>query len=108
MPKTTSRKRPCKICRRWFLPNVRLKDRQQTCGNPECQKQWHKKQCALWNKRNQQYFKANYLEQKLKKIACGSPGCQTINMDLPKSRIKLGLTALLFLAFVIPFFLFVD
>jgi len=70
---------------------VRLKDRQKTCADPECQKKWHNKQCALWNKRNQQYFKANYLEKKLKKIARGSPEYQTRKVILPKSRIKLGL-----------------
>ncbi len=90
MPKAISRKRPCRICRKWFLPNVRLKDRQMTCADPECQKKWHKKQCALWNKKNQQYFKANYLQKKIKKIDGGSPECQR-KLDLPKSRIKLGL-----------------
>ena len=26
------KKRPCKICRRWFPPHPRLKERQKTCG----------------------------------------------------------------------------
>jgi hypothetical protein len=29
---TVCRKRPCRVCRRWFMPNPRLKDRQMTCG----------------------------------------------------------------------------
>ena len=28
--------RPCKICRRRFPPHPRLKERQKTCGDPEC------------------------------------------------------------------------
>ena len=91
MPKATPRKRPCKICRRWFLPNVRLKDRQKTCADTACQKEWHRRQCAKWNKRNPEYFKADYLAKKLKKITRASPDSQTVKTDFPGSRIKLGL-----------------
>ena len=59
------KKRPCRICRRWFMPNARLKDRQMTCADPECKRQWHRKKCAEWNKKNSDYFKANYLQKKL-------------------------------------------
>jgi len=89
MPKAISRKRPCKICRRWFLPNVRLKERQKTCADPECKMEWHRRQCANWNKRNTEYFKANYLTMKLKKI-CASSDSQT-KIYIPQSRIKLAL-----------------
>jgi len=65
MSKTPTRKRPCRICRRWFVPNPRLKDRQMTCGTAKCQRQWHKKKCAEWNRKNADYFKANYLQKKI-------------------------------------------
>ena len=91
MPKAISQKRPCKICRRWFLPNVRLKDRQKTCADPGCQKEWHRRQCAKWNKRNTEYFKANYLEKKLEKTDQASSDRRTVKQIIPKSRIKLGL-----------------
>jgi hypothetical protein len=58
------RKRPCRICGRWFTPHPRLKDRQRTCGDTLCKREWHRKQCARWNKRNAHYFKANYLQKK--------------------------------------------
>ncbi len=51
MSKIPTRKRPCRICRRWFLPNPRLKERQMTCGRPKCQREWHKKKCAEWNQK---------------------------------------------------------
>ena len=60
-----SKKRPCRICRRWFMPNPRLKDRQMTCGDPKCKKEWHRKKCAEWNKKNSDYFRSNYLHKKL-------------------------------------------
>ena len=59
------KKRPCRICRRWFMPNPRLKDRQMTCGDPECKKEWHRKKCTEWNKKNSDYFRSNYLQKKL-------------------------------------------
>ena len=32
MCRARTHKKPCRICRRWFLPEARLKDRQKTCG----------------------------------------------------------------------------
>lgn len=58
-------KRPCRICRRWFAPNPKLKDRQMTCGDPACKREWHKKTCRQWNRENQDYFRANYLQKML-------------------------------------------
>jgi hypothetical protein len=58
-------KRPCRICGRWFTPHPRLKDRQRTCGATLCKREWHRKQCARWNRRNAHYFKSNYLQKKL-------------------------------------------
>jgi len=77
-----TRKRPCGICRRWFRPHPRLKDRQKTCGAPVCRKEWHKKKCSEWNKANSDYFKSNYLQKKL------DPETQTTQV---KSRLKTGL-----------------
>jgi hypothetical protein len=70
------------------MPNPRLKDRQKTCGDPDCQREWHRKKCAQWNKTNADYFKANYLQQKL---TDASPS-ETPSKILPvKSRFKSGL-----------------
>jgi len=63
--KPKGRKRPCRICRKWFSPDNRLGDRQKTCGDKECQRKWHAKKCAEWNKKNRSYFQAIYLNSKL-------------------------------------------
>ena len=55
------KKRPCRICRRWFVPNARVKDRQMTCGDPGCKREWHRRKCQEWNRANRDYFRANYL-----------------------------------------------
>lgn len=96
MRKTLTRKRPCRICRRWFMPNPRLKDRQKTCGRPQCQREWHRKMCEKWNRENADYFRSNYLQKKLE-AATGEDQYSTIPQperrvsELPKSRFKSGL-----------------
>jgi hypothetical protein len=60
-----SRKRPCRICRKWFTPNPRVGDRQKTCGRQDCQDKWHAKRCAEWNGKNPSYFREIYLSKKL-------------------------------------------
>ena len=60
-----SRKRPCRICRKWFSPDPRVGDRQKTCGDKNCQDKWHAKKCAEWNKKNPAYFHEIYLAKKL-------------------------------------------
>jgi len=62
-------KRPCRICRRWFTPHPRLGGRQRTCGNPHCKKEWHRKKCAQWNRKNTEYFRSNYLHKKLEGVS---------------------------------------
>jgi hypothetical protein len=58
------RKRPCRICRKWFWPNPRLGERQKTCCK-ECQRQWHAKRCREWNRKNRRVSKENYLKNRL-------------------------------------------
>jgi hypothetical protein len=93
MPRAACRKRPCKICRRWFLPNPRVGNRQKTCNSPECKTAWHRKQCAKWYRGNKDYFKANYLHRKL--AGCSEPAFPSDSKHgprlLPASRIQLHL-----------------
>ena len=82
------KKRPCRICRRWFTPNPRLKDRQKTCGDASCKREWHRKKCSGWNKKNSDYYRTNYLQKKLEEAT----GSKKTSKILPvKSRLKSGL-----------------
>jgi len=88
MKKAMSRKRPCRICKRWFIPNPRLKDRQKTCGTSQCKREWHRKMCRKWNRENADYFKTNYLQKKLE----AATGRDQSSKNLPpQSRFKTGL-----------------
>ena len=82
------RKRPCRICRRWFKPNAKLKDRQMTCGDPECRREWHRKKCKEWNRKNSDYFKTNYLQ---KKIMAATPAAHLPRSFQLNCRLKSGL-----------------
>ncbi len=92
MQKTKPRRRPCKICRRWFMPHARQKQRQKTCGRAECQKELHRRQCQRWNQRNRDYFKSNYLAAKLKCFGDLPEALQPRSPPIvPPSRIQLWL-----------------
>jgi hypothetical protein len=65
------------------MPNPRVKDRQKTCGDAACKREWHRRKCAQWNKNNPDYFKANYLQGKL------NP--ENPKALQPASRLKSGL-----------------
>jgi hypothetical protein len=64
MAKNSLGKRPCCICRKWFVPDVRQKGRQKTCG-PHCRRELHRRQCEKWNRNNKAYPKNNYLAKKI-------------------------------------------
>lgn len=59
------RKRPCGICRRWFLPKLRSRRRQKVCSNPHCQRERHRRACAGWHRRNPDYDRDRRLRDKL-------------------------------------------
>jgi hypothetical protein len=66
MPKAG--KKPCRICRRWFLPDARVGERQRACGKPECQTARRQKTQADWRKRNPDYAIAWRLDQRAAQI----------------------------------------
>lgn len=59
-------RRRCCFCRRWYRPHPRLKQRQETCGEPECRRQQKRKSNQLWRAKNPDYFRGAYPQQKEK------------------------------------------
>jgi hypothetical protein len=59
-----ARKRPCRICRRWFRPDPRIGSRQQACRRPECQAARRKKKQKAWRERNPDYFIARRIKDR--------------------------------------------
>jgi hypothetical protein len=58
------RKRPCRICHRWFQPDPRVGDRQRVCSSAGCQVARRQKTQASWRERNPDYFGARRLKER--------------------------------------------
>ena len=85
-------KRPCRICRKWFCPNPRQKDRQHTCGRAACQRDRHRRNCADWHHRNPDYDRESRLRARLKRGKEGGgyvEPSQGINWALARAAIGL-------------------
>ncbi len=86
-----SRKRPCRVCRRWFRPDPRVGDDQMTCGDPQCKREWHRRKCAEWNRKHRDYFKGNYLRNKILATDEGNQKKTPEEDKIPRTRFRLGL-----------------
>ena len=67
------RKRPCRICRRWFIPHPRTGDRQHVCSRADCQRERHRRACQRWRQREAPAERAHRLRQRLQEAAEGAP-----------------------------------
>lgn len=61
------RKRPCGICRRWFLPSARAGKRQKVCSDRACQRERHRRSSRDWHLDNPGYDREDRLRSKLVK-----------------------------------------
>ncbi len=84
-----SKKRPCRICGKWFSPNPRVGERQKTCGSKDCQRKWHAKKCSEWNRAHPEYFQEIYLSKKLDAAAPPNAEIEPHSADFPVSSGKL-------------------
>src|SRR6266849_1690604 len=57
-------KRPCRICRRWFVPDGRVGRRQRACSAATCQRARRVQTQASWRRRNPDYFIAHRLQRR--------------------------------------------
>jgi len=57
-------KRPCCICRRWFVPDRRVGRRQRACSATACQIARRVRTQASWRRRNPDYFIAHRIQRR--------------------------------------------
>ena len=57
-------KRPCCICRHWFVPDRRVGRRQRACSAPGCQIARRAQTQASWRRRNPDYFTAHRIPRR--------------------------------------------
>jgi len=57
-------RRRCPYCKRLFVPNPRVGDRQRTCGREGCRKAHKRQYDEEWRKKHPDYFRGSYRQQK--------------------------------------------
>jgi hypothetical protein len=69
-----ARKRPCRVCRKWFAPHPRVGERQRTCGSDDCQRERHRRACAQWHEHHPDYDRESRLRERVRvEVARGEP-----------------------------------
>jgi len=77
------KKRPCRICRRWFLPDRRVGDRQKVCTSAECQTERHRRNCRDYHAGHSREMKEERVSARVRRygsaeksggVSGGSPG----------------------------------
>ena len=82
------KKRPCRICRKWFPPNPRAGDRQKVCGRPECQRKRNSRASAAWRRRNPDCGRSGRLRARINPT--GDTGKKTLLSETPLSQVHWG------------------
>ena len=59
------RKRPCRVCRKWFLAHPRAGSRQKVCSSESCQRERHRRNCEDWRARHPDYDREARLRVRL-------------------------------------------
>jgi hypothetical protein len=59
-----AKRQRCPFCRRLFVPNPRLKERQKTCGRQECRQKQKLRYNERWRLLHPGYFQGIYPHQK--------------------------------------------
>ena len=89
------RKRPCRICRRWFAPNPRAGDRQRVCGSGECQRERHRRACRAWREREGEAERRHRLQQRLRAQPQGSAPVGAVRWDAVRDAVGLEVAVIL-------------
>lgn len=89
------RKRPCRVCRKWFLPNPRAGNRQRTCSQPACQRERHRRACSDWHRRNLDYDRENRLRARLAQPGPPAQGAPLASWDAARDAVGLEVLVVL-------------
>jgi hypothetical protein len=61
------RKRPCRVCGKWFYPNVRAGDRQKVCSGAACQRERHRRNCSKYHLRQLPQVQEERVRRRIRK-----------------------------------------
>ena len=80
-------KRPCCICRRWFVPDRRVGRRQRACSAPACQIARRARTQASWRRRNPDYFIAHRVQRRRVQAEEAQGGVPPLVLPPPLSQL---------------------
>ena len=80
-------KRPCCICRRWFVPDRRVGRRQRACSASACQIARRSRTQASWRRRNPDYFIAHRVQHRRLKADEAQGGVPPLVLPPPLSQL---------------------
>lgn len=61
------RTKQCVVCRKHFVPQPRVGERQRTCGDAECRRELHQRARVAWRAANRGHERAERLRERLRK-----------------------------------------
>lgn len=85
-----TRKRPCRICRRWFQPHPRAGERQRVCSSDECQRERHRRSCERWRRDNVAEEREQRLRERLREPVGPGPRAVMAGLRLDTVRDAVG------------------
>ena len=80
-------KRPCCICRRWFVPDGRVGRRQRACSASACQIARRTRTQASWRRRNPDYFIAHRVQRRRLRATEAQGGVLPLVLPPPLSQL---------------------
>jgi hypothetical protein len=80
-------KRPCCICRHWFVPDRRIGRRQRACSVSACQIARRARAQASWRRRNPDYFIAHRVQRRRLKAGESQGGVPPLVLPPPLSQL---------------------
>jgi len=103
------KKRPCSVCRRWFMPDPRVGERQKTCGRPECRESHRARTQRKWRRRNPDYWAERRLRQQVEQLDSGagesalsrSPPALMSKVPWEYAQDVIGAQSTVFIAFIL-------
>ncbi len=90
--------RPCKVCRKWFLPDPHVGNLQKVCQRPGCQRERHRLNCREWHEQEEGAEREERLVKRIRKDGeSGTPGtwerAVSERLDWKEVRDSVGLEA---------------
>ena len=80
-------KRPCRICRRWFVADRRVGHRQRACSASACQIARRARTQASWRRRNPDYFLAHRVQRRRLRADEAQGGVPPLVLPPPLSQL---------------------